>query len=76
MEEFSKVLECASNARWRSLLVLARIGAVRMPSEVIGLAWEDINWQEKRMTVKSPKTEHHVGKDTRIIPYSRQLSRS
>jgi integrase len=39
-----------------------------VPSEVQGLKWSDIAWDVKRITVRSPKTEHHEGKDTRVIP--------
>ncbi len=73
METFNSVLEKAPNARWRALLVLARLGAVRVPSEVKGLRWDDIAWEAKRITIRSPKTEHHVGKDSRIIPLYPQL---
>ncbi len=68
METFAQVLEKAPNARWRALLVLARIGALRVPSEVQGLRWSNIAWEAKRMTVKSPKTEHHAGRESRVIP--------
>ncbi len=68
LETFSKVLEHAPNSRWRALMVLARLGALRVPSEVKGLRWTDIAWEAKRFTVHSPKTEHHEGKGTRIVP--------
>ena len=29
---------------------------------------EDIDWNSGRMTVTSPKTEHHEGKETRVVP--------
>jgi hypothetical protein len=31
------------------------------------LSWSDIDWIEGRLTVHSPKTEHHEGKDQRVI---------
>jgi len=68
LEVFAKLLEKAPNARWRTLLVLSRIEAVRTPSEVAGLRWRDISWKTHRFTVLSPKTEHHQGKQSRIIP--------
>ncbi len=36
LDTFAKVLEKAPNARWRALLVLARLGAFRIPSEAQG----------------------------------------
>jgi len=72
-ETFAKVLAKAPNARWRALLLFARLGALRVPSEVLGLRWSDIAWDEKRFTVHSPKTEHHEGRDTRIVPLFPEL---
>jgi hypothetical protein len=66
---FAKVLEKAPNARWRSLLVLARLAAFRIPSEAQGLKWEHIAWEAKRISiVGSSKTEHHADRQVRIVP--------
>ncbi len=73
MDVFEKVLAAAPNARWRALLVLARVGAVRVPSEVKGLKWEHIAWDSKRITIHSPKTEHHEGMASRVIPLYPQI---
>ncbi len=48
--------------------MLARFGGLRCPSEIVGLTWEDVDWQTGRLTVRSPKTEHHTGKESRQIP--------
>ncbi len=69
LDVFEKVLEKAPNATWRSLLVLARLGALRIPSEAQGLRWEDIAWEAKRISiVLSSKTEHHAKRAIRILP--------
>ncbi len=69
LEIFETVLEKAPIARWRALLVLARIGAFRIPSEAAGLKWEDIAWEAKRISVvMSSKTEHHKNRQVRIVP--------
>ena len=69
LEVFAKVLDKAPNARWRSLLVLARLGALRIPSEAQGLKWDHIAWGAKRISiVSSSKTEHHAKRAVRIIP--------
>jgi integrase len=46
----------------------ARYQGMRVPSETQLLTWDDIFWGENRMRVRSPKTAHHAGKATRIIP--------
>ena len=69
LETFAKVLDKAPNAIWRSLLVLARIAALRIPSEAQGLKWEHIAWDAKRISiVGSSKTEHHAKRQVRIVP--------
>lgn len=69
LEVFGKALEFSPNARWRALLVLARLGALRVPSEAMALRWEDISWESKRISiVGSSKTEHHAKRAIRIVP--------
>ena len=69
LETFNKVLAKAPNARWRALLVLARLGAFRIPSEAQGLKWDHIAWDAKRFSVvDSSKTEHHAKRAVRVIP--------
>jgi len=50
-----------------------RSGSARYPSEVLSLTWPDIDREHERITVHSPKTEHHPGKDTRVIPLFPEL---
>ena len=64
----SKVIEACPNAAWRALVALSRFGGLRVPSEALILRWGDINWAEDRMTIRSPKTEHHPGKASRVCP--------
>jgi len=76
LETFAKVLEKAPNAKWRSLLVLARLGAFRIPSEARGLKWEHIAWEAKRISiVGSSKTEHHDQRQIRIVPLFPDIER-
>lgn len=49
-------------------MMLARIAAFRVPSEIATLCWSDIDISKKRMLVRSPKTEHHQHHETRLIP--------
>ena len=67
-EWIDKVVEVAPDAEWRLILLLTRYGGLRMPSEVLSLRWEDIDWHQNRMLVISPKTEHHEGGESRLVP--------
>ncbi len=67
------VLEACPVAQWRLLLALARYGGLRVPSESHLLTWADIDWDRGRMTVRSPKTEHHVGHEQRVVPIMPRL---
>ncbi len=69
LDTFNKVLESAPNARWKALLVLARLGALRIPSEASALKWDHIAWEAKRISiVSSSKTEHHANRRMRLVP--------
>ena len=37
------------------------------------MRWRDIDWSGNRMTVHSPKTEHHTDKDKRVVPIFPEL---
>ena len=61
------------NPTWRLILSLARYGGLRCPSEVLSLKWEGVNWSTCRILVESPKTAHHPGKASRVIPLFPEL---
>lgn len=63
-----KVLAACPSLEWRLIFALARFGGLRTPSETLLLRWGDIDWERSRMTVTSPKTEHHEGKESRVVP--------
>ncbi len=63
-----RILKHLPNDEWRLLFALARWGGLRVPSEPELLRWSDVDWEQNRLTVHSPKTEHHEGRDRRIIP--------
>ena len=69
----SKLLENAPDCTWRTIIALARYGGLRCPSEVLSLRWQDIDWEAGKMRVTSPKTEHHPGKDSRVLPIFPEL---
>jgi len=67
-EMYDAVLAVCPSQDWRMILALARYGGMRCPSEVLSLRWQDVLWDQDRMVVTSPKTEHHAGKDRRVVP--------
>ena len=73
-EDAAKILRACPDIQWRMIFALARYGGLRCPSEVLHLQWEDISWQERRILVHSPKTQHHDGKGSRLIPLFPELA--
>jgi integrase len=71
--EAELVLEACPDSQWRLIFALCRYGGLRCPSEVLGVRWVDIDWSHSRMVVHSPKTEHHQGKDRRLVPLYPEL---
>ena len=70
---YNRIMEAMPDTQWRAIVALARIGALRCPSEVLSLRWYDIDWAEGWMNVRSPKNEHHPGKESRRIPLFAEL---
>lgn len=68
-----KVMDACPNQEWRTIFALSRFGGLRCPSEIFGLRWSDIFWDQNRLRVRSPKTEHHEGKDERFTPLFPEL---
>ncbi len=68
-----EVIEACPSAEWRLLVALSRYGGLRCPSESLRLRWEDVNWETDRIVVPSPKTAHHEGGASRVIPIFAEL---
>lgn len=68
-----KVLDKCPDVQWKLIFALSRFGGLRCPSETLSLKWEDIHWDEDRITVHCPKLEHLDGKATRQIPLFPEL---
>ena len=62
-----RILDKLPSAQWRLLFALARWGGMRVPSELEALLITDVDWERMRISFRSPKTEHHEGKDRREI---------
>lgn len=67
-EDIAKVLEVAPSTEWQALIILARFGGLRCPSEHFELKWGDIDWHARRMIVRSPKTSGKEGREYRVLP--------
>lgn len=67
------VINACPDAQWKLIFVLARYGGLRCPSEVLAIKWTDVNWEHNRIRVPSPKTEHHEGGASRMIPLFPEL---
>jgi len=72
-KDVEAVMEEAPDAEWRAMIALSRFGGLRLPSEVLSLKWQHIDWQRNRITVVSPKTAHHPGGGQREIPLFPEL---
>jgi len=72
-QDAEKVLEACPDTQWRLLFALARFGGLRTPSEILLLKWVDVDWDKGRMLVHSPKTEHHDGGESRLVPIFPEL---
>ena len=72
-KDAAAVLDACPDAQWRLLFALSRFGGLRCPSEHLALRWRDVDWERSRMTVTSPKTEHHEGKASRVVPIFPEL---
>ena len=72
-DEADAVLKACPDAQWQLLFALSRYGGLRCPSEHLGLRWGDVDWERGRITVRSPKTEHHEGKGERVMPLFPEL---
>ena len=68
-----RVMDEMPDAQWRLLFALARWGGLRVGSEPRALTWGDVDWDRRRLTVPSPKTEHHAGRESRSIPLFPEL---
>ena len=68
MSWYESLLDSCPSQSWRTLLALCRIGGLRSPSETSRLTWDKVNWEKGSLLVESPKTEHHSGKGSRLVP--------
>jgi integrase len=79
-----KVIERAPNAEWRALIAFIRLIGCRVPSELNGLTWSDVDFVARRVLIRSPKTKHHGGDHAmrsvpmfpELVPFLEELAES
>ena len=69
----ARVLAACPDDEWRLIFALVRFGGLRCPSEITPLKWSDIDWEAGKITVNCIKTEHHDGREIRVIPLFEEL---
>ena len=67
VEETNRLINACTNTKDRLKIALARYAGLRVPSELVGLRWSEVDWDKSRFVVHSPKTERK-GKSQRIVP--------
>ena len=72
-EEAEGTLRACPDSQWRLIFALSRYGGLRCPSEHLALRWGDVDWENQRFTVRSPKTEHNPGGEARVVPMFPEL---
>ena len=71
--EAISVMNACPDIEWKTMWALARWGGLRCPSETSAVRIVDIDWNSEEVTFRSPKTEHHEGKESRTIPLFPEL---
>jgi integrase len=69
---FTKIHGSVVCLEFKAALSLVRWAGLRCPSEVLGLKWEDVNWERSTICVASPKTKRHPEGKLRVIPIFRE----
>jgi integrase len=67
LEESRRLLDVLPTPQWRALFCLSRFCGLRVPSEIVELTWQDINWEADQVAVRSTKTQRE-GKGYRLVP--------
>lgn len=62
------VLDEIADPEFRAMVIIARFGGLRCPSEVAPLQWRHVNWEKSRLVVTASKTNQ-----VRIVPLYREV---
>ena len=72
-DDIRKCIEATPDKQWKLIIALSRFGGLRTPSEHVRMRWEDILWDQNKIAVHAPKTEHHEGRAYRHVPLYPEL---
>ncbi len=72
-ETIELAMKSAPNLEWKLIIALARYGGLRIPSETVALRWTDVNFETGKIHIRSSKTAHHPGHESRNIPMFPEL---
>lgn len=72
-ESIRAILAACPDDEWRAIIALSRYAGLRCPSEIITLRWADVNWERRRLMVRSPKTAGYEGHAVRVVPIAAEL---
>jgi len=72
-QDAEKILMACPDIDWKLIFTLCRFGGLRCPSEVLTLKWVDVNWEQGRILIHSPKTEAHEDHEARFVPIFPEL---
>ncbi len=72
-EDIQKLIDYCPELEWKLLFALARFAGCRIASEIKQLKWSDINWEQGKFLVHSPKTAYR-GKTERFTPIFPEIS--
>jgi len=67
VEAIDKVIEHCPTLEWKLLFALVRSVPTRMPSGIQELTWDDVDWEQGKILIHSPKTRN-IGKSARLVP--------
>ncbi len=81
-EDMLRVIASAPSCEWQALIAFVRLTGCRVPSELCGLLWSDIDFSRRTITIQSEKTKHHGGKHVlrsvplfpELVPYLQALA--
>jgi integrase len=68
----TKVMGKIADLEFRGVFVLARFAGLRIPSEIHGLTWQDVNWEAGTLRVVSRKNRRHASTNVRFVPLSQE----
>jgi len=72
-DDIRKCIDATPDRQWKLIIALSRFGGLRTPSEHVRLRWEDVLWDQNKIVVHAPKTEHHEGRAYRHVPLFPEL---